>query len=148
MVWLTHINAVTGSSRGIGRAIVLKLASHGANVVINYMASAKAAETVADEARAFGVQAITVKADVSNKDEIVAMFAKAKHDFGQLDIVMSNSGIEHFGALTDVTGAEIDHVLGVNVKAQFFVAQAAFEHLNDSGRLIMISSISAVWVRQ
>lgn len=64
-------------------------------------------------------------------------------EFGKLDIVMSNSIIEHFGELPDVTSEEIDRLLGVNVKAQFMVAQQAFKHLSDNGRLILISSISA-----
>jgi len=94
-----------------------------------------------------GVEAITIKADVSKPKEIAAMFQKVKDEFGRLDIVMSNSGIEHFGDLQSVTEEEIDKVLGVNVKAQFVMAQQAYKHLEDEGRLILISSISAVWVR-
>ncbi|EXL90197.1 hypothetical protein FOIG_16534 [Fusarium odoratissimum NRRL 54006] len=73
------------------------------------------------------------------------MFQKVKDEFGRLDIVMSNSGIEHFGDLESVTDEEIDKVLGVNVKAQFVMAQQAYKNLEDEGRLILISSISAVW---
>lgn len=135
---------VTGSSRGIGAAIALRLAEHGANIVVNYVSSAAAAEVVASKARNLGVEAITIKADVSSGQEIAAMFQKAKAEFGGIDIVMSNSGIEHFGNLDEVKEEEIDRVLGVNVKAQFMVAQQAHKHLNDSGRLILISSISAV----
>ncbi|KAL6904276.1 hypothetical protein GGI43DRAFT_400028 [Trichoderma evansii] len=135
---------ITGSSRGIGAAIALHLAEHGANVVINYVSSAEAAEAVAEKARSFGVKAITIKADVSKGPEIIAMFQTAKAEFGSLDIVMSNSGIEHFGKLEEVTEEEIDRIFSVNVKAQFIVAQQAHKYLADSGRLILISSISAV----
>lgn len=125
----------------------MRLAEHGANIVVNYVSSAAAAEVVASKARNLGVEAITIKADVSSGQEIAAMFQKAKAEFGGIDIVMSNSGIEHFGNLDEVKEEEIDRVLGVNVKAQFMVAQQAHKHLNDSGRLILISSISAVMVR-
>ncbi|KAM0085576.1 hypothetical protein ACKRZS_002182 [Fusarium odoratissimum] len=121
---------VTGSSRGIGAAIATRLAKHGAKLGINYVSSASAAESVAENIRSLGVEAIAIKADVSKP---------------KLDIVMSNSGIEHFGDLESVTDEEIDKVLGVNVKAQFVMAQQAYKHLEDEGRLILISSISAVW---
>lgn len=98
---------------------------------------------MADKARALGVRALTVKADVSQSDQIKAMFEKIITEFGRLDIIMSNSGIEHFGELPEVTSEDIDRVLGVNVKAQFMVAQQAFKHLSDNGRLILISSIPA-----
>ena len=137
---------VTGSGRGMGTAHILRLADLGADVVVNYANSTKAAEDVAQKARAPGVKAITVKADVSKREDITALFEKAKAEYGRIDIVMSNSGIEHFGNLSDVTEAQIGKVLAVNVKAQFFVAQEAYKHLEDYGRLILISSVSAVWV--
>lgn len=67
-------------------------------------------------------------------------------EFGRLDIVVSNSGIEHFGSLTEVTGADIDAVFAVNVKGQYFVAQQAYKHMADFGRVMLTSSISAVKV--
>lgn len=138
--------SVTGSSRGIGAAIATRLASHGANVIINYVSSESAAEAVAANARSFGIKAITVKADVSKAEEITNMFQTAKAEFGRLDIVMSNSGIEHFGELDQIKEEEIERVLSVNVKAQFIMAQQAHKHLEEGGRLILISSISAVMV--
>ena len=137
---------MTGSSRGIGAAIALRLASHGADVVINYHSSPAGASAIAEQARALGVKAISVQADVSKAAEIEGLFKAAQAEFGRVDIVMSNSGIEHFGELESVTGEEIDKVLAVNVKAQFMVAQQAHKYLSDNGRLILISSISAVTV--
>lgn len=128
-------------------AIALRLAQHGANVAVNYVNSAGAAEKVAEQVRAHNVKAITVKADVSQQADIEDLFQKVIQEFGRLDIVMSNSGIEHFGALPDVTEEQIDRTFAVNVKGQFFVAQQAYEHLADNGRLILISSISAQMVR-
>ncbi|OJD31013.1 tetrahydroxynaphthalene reductase [Diplodia corticola] len=137
---------VTGSSRGIGAAILLKLASCGADVVVNYVASKAGAEAVAAKARdELGVRAVCIQADVSKRADIARLFAEAKRELGRVDVVMSNSGIEHFGDLEAVKEEEIDKVLAVNVKAQFFVAQEAHKCLEEGGRLILISSISAVW---
>ncbi|CAI7667988.1 hypothetical protein CBS147355_6303 [Penicillium roqueforti] len=134
---------VTGSSRGIGAAAALRLAQHGADIAINYFSSAQAAESVADQARSLGVKAITVKADVSQEEDIKALFTKVIEELGRVDIVLSNSGIEHFGAVPDVTGQQIDHVFSVNVKAQFLVAQQSHKYMANDGRLILMSSISA-----
>lgn len=130
----------------MGKANALRLASHGAHVVINYHSSSDAAEAVADEARSLGVKAITIKADVSKVEDVFALFEATKKEFGRIDVVMSNSGLEHFGAIEEVKGEDIDRIFAVNVKGQFFVAQAAHKYLEKDGRLIMISSISAVMV--
>lgn len=138
---------MTGSSRGIGAAIIEKLASHGADVVVNYVSSATAAEATAAKARTSGgVRAIAIQADVSKGDDIARLFQTAKAELGRVDIVMSNSGIEHFGKLEEVQEEDIDRVLAVNVKAQFLVAQQAHRYLEDGGRLMLISSVSAFMV--
>lgn len=87
---------VTGSSRGIGAAVALWLASHGANVVINYVNSSDAAQKVCEQARGKGVKAIAVRTDVSQKVEVEALFRAAKEAFGKIHILMSNAGVEHF----------------------------------------------------
>lgn len=74
------------------------------------------------------------------------MFETVVRELGRLDIAVSNSGIEHFGDLSEVTGADIDRVFAVNVKGQYFVAQQAYKHLADYGRVMLTSSISAVKV--
>lgn len=114
--------------------------------MVNYVSSQGPAEDVAVAARKQGVRAICIRADVSKREEIANLFRQAVSELGHIDIVMSNSGIEHFGNLEDVKEEEIDRVLAVNVKAQFFVAQEAHKYLKEGGRLILISSISAVWV--
>lgn len=114
--------------------------------MVNYVSSASAAEAVAAAARKHGVRAACIKADVSKRDEIASLFNQTISELGRLDVVMSNSGIEHFGDVEAVKEEEIDKVLAVNVKAQYFVAQETYKHLMDGGRLILISSISAVWV--
>jgi NAD(P)-dependent dehydrogenase (short-subunit alcohol dehydrogenase family) len=135
---------VTGSGRGIGAAIVIALASHGADVVVNYHASADAAAKVAKEAEdKYGVRTAIIQADVTNYQGLSKLFEEAKAKLGRIDIVMSNSGIEHFNTLAATTEEEIDRTFATNVKAQFFVAQLAEKHMEDGGRLILTSSISA-----
>lgn len=92
------------------------------------------------------MRAIHVQADVSQDADIARLFQTAKKELGRVDIVMSNSGIEHFGDLDKVTGAEIDKIFAVNVKAQYYVAQEAHKVMGNGGRLILISSVSAVMV--
>lgn len=113
---------------------------------MNYHSSPDRAQGVADQARSLGVKAICVKADVSKKADVAALFETAKKELERVDIVMSNSGIEHFGDLESVKEEEFDRVFSVNVKGQFFVAQEAHKYLEDNGRLMLISSISAVMV--
>lgn len=144
---VTKLSPVTGGSRGIGAAIATKLAEHGANLAINYVSSATAAEAVAEQVRSHGVTAITVKADVSQEEEVSAMFKTILDKFGRLDIAVSNSGIEYFAEHSETTSADIDRVFGVNVKGQYFVAQQAYKYMADHGRVMLTSSISAVKVR-
>ena len=134
---------ITGSSRGLGRQIAVELASRGASIVINYAKSASAADEVVEEVEKLGQKAIAIKADVSKPAEIVQLFEKAIDHFGRLDVVVSNSGLEHFGKIEDVTADEFDRVFAVNTRGQFLVAQQAYKHLQVGGRLILTSSISA-----
>jgi tetrahydroxynaphthalene reductase len=105
---------VTGSSRGIGAAAVIRLAEHGADVVINYLSSAKLAEEVAEKCRSFGVRALVIQADVSKREDIVRLFDETVKNFGQIDIVFSNSGIEHWGKPDEVDEAQIDKVCWID----------------------------------
>jgi tetrahydroxynaphthalene reductase len=105
---------VTGSSRGIGAAAVIRLAEHGADVVINYLSSAKLAEEVAEKCRSFGVRALVIQADVSKREDIVRLFDETVKNFGQIDIVFSNSGIEHCGKPDEVDEAQIDKVCWID----------------------------------
>jgi NAD(P)-dependent dehydrogenase (short-subunit alcohol dehydrogenase family) len=135
---------VTGSGRGIGAGIALELGARGAAVIVNYSRSVGPAELVVEAIKAAGGQAVAIKADVSNPAEIKELFLAAKAAFGgKLDIVCSNAGIEHFDKLVDVTPEDFDRVFAVNTRAQFFVAQQAYIHLEEGGRLVLTSSISA-----
>jgi len=133
---------VTGSGRGIGKAMALDLARRGADVVVNYANSAEAAQSVVDEIVKMGRKSIAIKANVSNVDEIVSMFEQAKAHFGKLHIVSSNSGVVTFGHFKDVTPEEFDRVFNINTRGQFFVAREAYKHLEVGGRIILMGSIT------
>ncbi|OCT48092.1 Tetrahydroxynaphthalene reductase [Cladophialophora carrionii] len=134
---------VTGSGRGIGRGIAVELGKRGAKVVINYSRSVKPANEAVAEITASGTEAIAIKANIANPDEITQLFEHAKSHFGKIDIVVSNSGMEHFGSIDQITPEAFDQVFGLNTRGQFFVAQHAYKFLSEGGRLMMMSSISA-----
>ena len=134
---------MTGSSRGLGRQIAIELAQRGAHLVINYSRSSGPAEAVVTEIERLGSKAIAIKADMSKPAEIVAMFKQAVEPYGHLDIVISNSGVDSFGHISEITPEEFDRVFAVNTRGQLLIAQQAFEHLSIGGRLVMMSSISA-----
>lgn len=129
---------VTGSGRGMGRQNALELASRGASLVINYSRSADAANAVVREIEALGSQAIAIAADVSKPAEIATLFEKAVGHYGKLDIIVSNSGLETFGHISEITPEEFDRVFAVNTRGQLLVAQQAYKHLEEGGRLVRI----------
>lgn len=134
---------VTGSSKGLGRAILLRLASRGASVVVNYSRDKAAAEEVVTAAEKVGAKAILVQADVSRVDEIERLFAEALTAFGKVDIVVANAGIEKVNLpVVDVTEEDFDLLFRVNTKGPYFVMQAAARHIRDGGRIINIASSS------
>lgn len=134
---------VTGSSKGLGRAILLRLARRGAHVVVNYSRDASAAEAVKAEAEKYGVRAIVVPADVSTVEGIERLFGAALGEFGRLDVVVANAGMEKVNIpVTDVTEEDFDLLFRVNTKGPYFVLQAAARHIADGGRIINIASSS------
>ncbi|KAK1492903.1 tetrahydroxynaphthalene reductase-1 [Colletotrichum abscissum] len=132
---------VTGSGRGIGAAIALQLARSGAKVVINYAKSAESANKVVQEIKSLGSDAIAIQADVSKVSQTVRLFEEAAAHFGKLNIVCSNSGVVSFGHLDE---EEFDRVFNINTRGQFFVAQQAYKHVSEGGRIILMSSNTAV----
>ena len=127
---------VTGSGRGMGRQNALELASRGASLVINYSRAADAAEAVVHDIEALGSRAIAIAADMSKPAEVATLFEKAVSHFGKLDIVVSNSGVESFGHISEVTVEEFDRVFAVNTRGQLLVAQQAYKYLEEGGRLV------------
>ena len=132
---------ITGSARGLGRAIAERYAALGASVVVNYSSSeAAAAETVATIERK-GVSAIAVQANVSAVADLERLFAEAVDRFGHLDIVVANAGVELIETPTiDITEADFDRLYAINAKGAFFTLQLAAKHVADNGRIIIIGT--------
>lgn len=131
---------VTGSSRGIGRAIAEQLAELGADVVINYASSPDKAEQVADIARQKGVRAITVQADLARKEDVERLFSETISQLGKVDILINNAGIMKTTPLADVTEKEFDQQFAINVKGTFFACQQALKHMEEQGRIVNFST--------
>lgn len=131
---------VTGASRGIGRAIALKLGAMHAAVVVNYVHDHSAANTTVAQIRAAGANAVAVQADMRRIDDIRTLFDRAVAAFGRIDILVNNAGIRLFKPIALVTEAEFDDIFTVNVKGVFFACQMAAKRMSDGGRIINISS--------
>jgi 3-oxoacyl-[acyl-carrier protein] reductase len=134
---------VTGSSRGIGKEIVMRLAREGAKVIVNYRSSPDEAEEVVKKIEQQGGEATAIQADVSQVDQSKQLVEKAVEKYGQLNILVSNAGIEHFGKLEEITLEDFNRVFSINVAGQLFVTQAAAAYLPSGGRIVLTSSVSA-----
>jgi glucose 1-dehydrogenase len=140
---------VTGSSQGIGQAIALRLAQEGASIVINYRSHPEGAEETLAKIRAIGgkchpIDGITIQGDTGAIAEVRHTIAASIEHFGRLDILVNNAGIEKNADFWDVTEADYDAVLDVNLKGVFFATQALVQHLQATGRSGKIINISSV----
>ncbi|MCC3379572.1 SDR family oxidoreductase [Paenibacillus farraposensis] len=131
---------VTGSSRGIGRAIAEQLADLGARVVINYASSPDKAQEVVDSIIQKGGKAIALHADLGKISDIEALFTNTLAAFGRLDILVNNAGLMITKPLADVTEADFDKQFALNVKGTFFACQQAMKHMEDYGRIVNLST--------
>jgi len=140
---------VTGASRGIGRAIALKLAAEGAAVVVHYGTQRGAADTVVKEIAAAGGKAFALGADTGNVAAIREFWkqldAELPRRFGRarIDILVNNAGIAPMATLDKLTEELLDRVLAVNLKGPMFMAQEAESRLNDGGRIVNLSSLTS-----
>lgn len=137
------VGIVTGSSRGIGKEIAMRLVHESAKVVINYSRSPEKAEEVVNQIQQQGGEAIAIQADMSQVDQIQQLVTKAVEKYGQLNILVSNAGSEYFGKLEEITLQDFERVFSVNVAGQLFAAQAAARYLPSGGRIVLTSSVSA-----
>ena len=145
---------VTGASSGIGRAIALALGQSGADVVVNFVAGEDKAEQVCREIREFGVRAIAVKADVSDEDQVTGMFARMMAEFGTIDVLVNNAGLQQDAAFENLTLKQWNKVLGVNLTGQFLCAREAVREFKrrgvradvscSAGKILCISSVHEV----
>jgi 3-oxoacyl-[acyl-carrier protein] reductase len=134
------IALVTGSSRGIGRAMVERLSRDGATVVVNYVSRAEKAQEVAAAVKAGGGTAVALQADVSRFEDIQRLFNRTVEQFGRLDILVNNAGIRITKNVTEIEEEEFDRLFAINVKGTFFSCQLAARRLSDGGRIINVSS--------
>ena len=140
---------VTGSSRGIGQAIAIRLAQEGASIVINYRSHPEGAQETLEKVQSAGgkchmVDGFTVKADTSIVADVQGMIDQSVEHFGKLDILVNNAGIERNADFWDVTEADYDAVMNVNLKGVFFGIQAFVNYLRkikSPGKIINISSV-------
>ena len=139
---------VTGGNSGIGMAIVLELARQGANIVIDYVAHPEATEALAQQIRALGDCVIGVQADVSQVAELQKLFTAAVKEFGRVDIMVNNAGVETRTSVLDTTEEQYEKVLAINLKSAFFGTQLAAKQMiqqGGGGRIINITSVHEDW---
>ena len=136
---------MTGASRGIGAAVAIALANAGAHVAVNYRERVDAAKAVCAEIIGMGRKAIAIQADVSVSAEVKRMIAEVEPHIGGIDILVNNAAIAHPRKLEEITEAEWDEVLTVNLKSVFLVTQAVIGGMRRRkwGRIINLSSVAA-----
>ena len=137
---------VTGGSRGIGRAICLALAAQGVNVAVNYAGSAAAAEAVAEECRALGVEAFAIQGNVACEADAQNLIAQTVERFGRIDVLVNNAGITRDNLMMRMSEEDFDAVLNTNLKGAFHCMKAACRPMmkQRSGRIVNASSIVGV----
>jgi 3-oxoacyl-[acyl-carrier protein] reductase len=131
---------VTGGSRGIGRAVAERLGDEGAAVIVNYLTSKDAAESVVKTITAAGGRALAVQGDVASPGDVTALYDAAEEQFGGTDIVVNNAAIVAGGPIAAITEAVFDRMIAVNLKGVFFSCQQAAMRLRDGGRVINLAA--------
>jgi glucose 1-dehydrogenase len=142
---------VTGANSGIGRATAIGLGRAGADVVVNYVAGREAAEEVVREIESLGVRAYAHEADVSQEDQVVEMVSRMVDEFGTIDVLVANAGLQRDAAVVDMTMAQWQKVLDVNLTGQFLCAREAAKEFRrrgvvpevskSAGKIISMSSV-------
>lgn len=141
----SRIALVTGASRGIGRAIALALAEAGADIVVNYRERVQPAEETAQAIRVLGRRVLTVAADVSDSKAVLHMICRVEAELGPVDVLINNAGIALQRDLDELTEADFDHTLAVNLKSAFLCTKAVLPGMQARywGRIVNISSGAA-----
>lgn len=142
---------VTGANSGIGRGVALALGQAGADVAVNYVVGDDTAQAVVDELLGLGVKAIKIRADVSDEDQVAAMFKQMIAEFGTVDILVNNAGLQRDSAFTEMTLEQWNKVIGVNLTGQFLCAREAVREFSrrgvvknvsvSAGKIICMSSV-------
>jgi len=142
----TRVAIVTGSGRGIGRAIALKLAQAGATVVVNDIGDAKPPEAVVKEIKAMGKEAVAVMADVSSASDVARLVEKTLAAYKRVDILVNNAGVNRDQLLLRMSEEDWDKVLAVDLKSVFLCTKAVVRHMAKQhwGRIISLSSVVGI----
>ncbi|MFD4736791.1 SDR family oxidoreductase [Streptomyces virginiae] len=145
---------VTGANSGIGKATAIGLGRAGADVVVNYVAGREEAEKVVEEIASFGVRAVAYEADVSDEAQVVAMTERMVEEFGTIDILVANAGLQRDSAFTEMTLAQWQKVIDVNLTGQFLCAREATKEFlrrgvvpevsSSAGKIICMSSVHQI----
>ncbi|MER7511147.1 SDR family oxidoreductase [Streptomyces lavendulae] len=145
---------VTGANSGIGKATAIGLGKAGADVVVNYVADRDSAEEVVREIASYGVRAAAYEADVSQEDQVVAMVDRMVKEFGTIDIMVANAGLQRDAPFTEMTLAQWQKVLDVNLTGQFLCAREATKEFMRrgvvpevscaAGKIICMSSVHQI----
>ncbi|MGW3147152.1 MULTISPECIES: SDR family oxidoreductase [Streptomyces] len=145
---------VTGANSGIGKATAIGLGRAGCDVVVNYVAGREDAEQVVDEIKAMGVNAAAYEADVSQEDQVVSMMDRMVEEFGTIDILVANAGLQRDAPITEMTLAQWRKVLDVNLTGQFLCAREATKEFlrrgvvpevsRSAGKIICMSSVHQI----
>src|SRR5208283_283265 len=146
MILQGQVALVTGASSGIGRATAEALAREGARVGVNYLKNQKGAEETVEAIRKAGGEAVAIRADVTRQDEVHALVAAVRKEFGRIDILVNNAGdLIARRTLVDMTEEYWDQIMDLNMKSVFLCTQAVWEEMaaRKSGCIINVSSIAA-----
>jgi 3-oxoacyl-[acyl-carrier protein] reductase len=137
---------VTGSSRGVGKAVALALAKEGADVLVNYSSKEAAAQEVVEQIKSMGRKSVSAKADVASKEEVETMMGLAKESFGRVDILVNNAGFTRPAMLHKMTEQEWDLVVDAHLKGPFLCMQAAFKYFKEQnyGKVVNVSSVAGL----
>ena len=137
---------VTGGGRGIGRAIAVRLAKEGANVVISYRSNESAAQETAKLVRESGAECVTFKGDVADSDDVTALFKEVNEAFGRVDILVNNAGTRRDNLMLRMKDEEFDDVIGTNLKGTYLCTRAVMRPMVRArwGRIVNVSSVVGI----
>lgn len=135
--------AITGASRGIGKAIAIKYASMGYQVAICCRTHTSKLAQTAEEITQYGVSCLTFVGDMGKHTQVTAFFQQIQEQFGHIDVLINNAGISYFGLLQDMTPEEWDQILSSNLNSVFYCSQAAIKMMlpHKAGKILSISSV-------
>lgn len=138
------VAVVTGSSRGLGKAIAIGFAAEGADVIINYVQNEAGAKETAEAIRQLGCRTHIIRADVAQRANVKQLFSEAVATFGKIDILVNNAGVNKRGWFEEITDEDWDMIMDINLKGPFMCCQEVFPYMikNGSGRIINISSVA------